>query len=249
MISAFFRPRLLQALGLAFLMGSTSAYATTDRGVGGLRIPGLFAPACQAIEYEPASVYDAPGGLRIGALVLDHPEYARESSAACVGSPVVGLQAEGRNSLVEVFQTAVGPDEPGLTVYQTTNFSGVTWVQGRTTTGAFWLPVSRARQYLSLERDLVQGLARFSEICENKNRCQPTSETFMRSVQAAGEERPNARFNNAYNIISRVTLSDGRGAYQVQLDRSLVPKFGKQLPLEALVPAVDYRGEVTGAFY
>ena len=203
---------------------------------GGLRIPGLFAVKCQAIAYEPAQVYDAPHGLRIGQLVLDHPEYALKTRASCNYQPLVYLRPEGRQTLVDVGLTEVSLDEPALSVYETTSHQGELWVQGRTATGAFWLPVAPPRQYLSLEQDLVQGLALFTETCDDMGRCLPATEAMTRLVSAAGLERVESCSQTAYDISELFVLPDGRRAYRVRLAESLLPKFQKKLPSTAVVP-------------
>ncbi len=235
----------LLPLGLGFAAPSRAE----DMPLGGLRVPTLFAAECMAIPFEPADVFDAPGGLRIGQLVLDHPEYARKTTSTCSFRPVAYLRAEGRGSLVDIRRMEVGYEEPSLAVFKVSQHMGVFWVQGRTPTGSFWVPVTSGRQYLSLERDLVQGLALLSESCDNEGRCQPLPESTVKLAQKAGEQRQDTCYGNAYDIVTSVTLPDGRRAYEVQLAEALEPKYGKSLPLKALVPTRDYRGRWTGFFY
>lgn len=237
----------LCALGLAL---SVSAGELQGGGVlGGVRLPTLFAAECQAIPYAPVDVFDAPEGLRIGQLVLDHPEYARKTTTACSFRPAARLKPEGLGNLLPVQVGEVGYEEPALVAYQVQTRNNQLWVQGHSNTGAFWLPVQRGAQYVSLEQDLVQGLARFSETCDQWGRCTPVADNVQRLAAHAGEERADSCYGNAYDIEGVVTLPDGRRAYRVRLAETLEPKYADKLPLQALVPTYDYQRRWTGFFY
>ncbi len=208
----------------------------------------MFAPECLAIPYEPVEVFDSPSGLRIGHLVLDHPEYARKSVADCVFRPTARLRPEGTHNQLPVYLQHLGPQEPSLAVFKVEDVNGQLWVQGRTQLGQFWLSVNGGRQFLSLERDLKQGLAALTETCDEVGRCLPTSVSTQRLAEAAGLERQDSCFANAYDIEAITRLPDGRLAYEVHLAPQLSAKYADKLPATARVPTRDYRGRWTGFF-
>lgn len=237
------------ALGTA-LAGAVGSLAQPDPGVlGGLRAPTLFAPECLAIAYEPVEVFDSPEGLRIGHLVLDHPEYARKTQSSCSFRPVAHFRPEGRANMLPVHLMDVGYEEPALAVFKAQPLSSRLWVQGRTQLGHFWVPVDQGRQYLSLERDLKQGLGSFTETCDELGRCTPVAARVEQLALQAGEERQDTCYGNAYEVEAIVTLPGGRAAYQVRLATTLEPKYEGKLPGTAFVPTYDFRGKWTGFFY
>lgn len=241
---------LCLATWLAVLLGPCAAMAQPAAGVvGGLRAPSLFAPECMAIPYSAVEVYDSPEGLRIGHLVLDHPEYARKNQGTCSFRPVAHFRPEGRSNLMEVQLIEVGYEEAALAVFKLQPLSTRLWVQGRTQLGQFWVPVEQGRQYLSLERDLKQGLASLSESCDEMGRCTPVNSTLQKLARRAGEERQDSCYGNAYEIEGIVTLPGGRAAYKVRLAESLEPKYEGKLPATALVPTYDFQGKWTGFFF
>ncbi len=239
-------------LGLAVLAGACAQAQTPPRTpaeLGGLRLPTHFAPECMAIPYEPLPVYDAPGGLRIGLLVLDHPEYARRTTRVCSFRPQPFFEVENNKRRVPVSVLEVGYEEAALSVYEVRTHQGVLWARGRTEQSNFWLPVSNGAQYVSYERDLAQGLERFTEQCQPDTGCRPVSRELEALVRQAGEERRDGCYGNAYDIEAVVDLPGGRRGYRVRLAESLVPKYQGRLPEETVVPTYDYRGRWTGFFF
>ena len=234
---------LVSALGFV-----ASAAAREPAELGILRVPSLSAKGCAAIPYEPVPVYGEPGGLRIGQLVLDHPEYARKSTETCAFRPQVRLQAEGRGDLQQVAVQALGEGETGIAVYRSTQHSGQTWIAGQTGTRSFWAPVNQGRRYLSLETELVHGLADLPETCDSLGRCQLTPTRVRQLARTAGEERSGTCQPHAYDIKAVVSLPDGRKAYVAHLAQDLRVKYESRLPAEVRVPTYDGRDRWTG-FY
>lgn len=238
---------LAAVLGVLFT-GPALAQPRQPAELGGLRMPTHFAPECMAIRYSPVAVYESPGGLRIGKLVLDHPEYALKTLKSCSFRPKAQLEPEGSMNLQDVNVIEVGYEEPALAVYETRTHLGVLWVRGRTRMNTFWLPVAAGREYLSYERELVQGLESLSEMCEEPEGCKPVSDLKRKLAERAGAERADSCYGNAYDIEELVQTPSGRWAYRVRLAESLIPKYGGKLPQEAIVPTYDYRGRWTGFF-
>lgn len=233
-----------------------SAAATEPQILGGLSLPTLYAPECQAVPYEAITAYQAPGGLRLGKLVLDHPEYARESRSSCSFRPRVHLQPEGLNNLLPVVSIAVGYETPAMAVLETRRIGSVSWYRGQAENSSFWVrdePEPSATLYRSYERHLVFGVALVSERCDEHGRCQPTTQSLQELAAQAGAERQDSCYGNAYDFVDSaeplVTLPQGRKAYKVRLAPALAVKYGGKLPAELLVPTYDYHGQWTGFFF
>lgn len=231
---------LLAAMGGNALAGSTL--------LGVARLPTLFAKGCAGIAYEPVSVYDSPGGLRIGKLALDHPEYVLKPSQKCSFSAEVVFSSEGGSRQEGVQAFDLGQAEKGLSVYSTQTYQKVLWVQGNTRFGRFWLPIEKGAQYQSLSQDLNQGLALLTETCDDSGQCTPVPAAVQRLAERAGLERADACRGNAYDVENIVTMPTGRAAYRVFLAETLAPKYQGKLPVTALVPVSDYKGNWTGLY-
>jgi hypothetical protein len=237
----------LWALAALALLNPLAVFAQSGPILGGLQLKGLFAPGCEAIAYEASPVYDAPGGLRVGQLVLDHPEYAARTVPHCSFRPQAQFVPEGQQVALDIALMELGAQEPALAVFETRTYRQVLWLRGKSKAGSFWLPAVSGRRYLSYERDLVQGLARFPELCDNLGRCGPTTQAFQKDVQRAGLERLDTCLGHAYEIEGIERLPDGRNAYRVRLAETLAPKFGSRLPLTSLVPTYE-SNQWTGLF-
>lgn len=224
------------------------AQSTSTAHIGAARLPSLFAPECNAVNYATVTVYDSPDGIRIGKLVLDHPEYVKTTQVPCVFKPEVYLTPEGTHQKLGVHVFELPQQETVLSVFEVSRYNGKLWAKGRTQYSTFWVPVTGARKYMSLEGDLKQGLRLFTEKCDELGRCQPTSAKLQKDVRAAASERPDGCGVSAYDIVDTLTLPTGRKAYRIRMAPSLTLKYGQSLPLEALVPTYDYRGVWTGAF-
>ena len=240
---------------LAAMAVALPAAALEPEELGGLRIYSLFAEGCAAIAYAPVPTYQTPGGLRAGRLILDHPEYAKESQKACSFRPKALLQLEGSTVTRDVLTLEVGYEEPGLSIFAVQQGQGTAWYQGKSEQSTFWVKASdiRGAQYLSFENDLVFGVTLLTESCDARGRCQPLPAKVQELAVEAGNYNVETCYGNAYVFSDYdakvVTLPTGRKAYKVQLAPSLVAKFGKELPLELLVPTYDFRGKWTGFHY
>lgn len=233
---------------LASLLCGFSAYAKEPEQIGALRIPSLFSPACEAIVYQPVAVFDAPGGISLGRLVLDHPEYAIEPQSSCSFRPRVFFQPTGQKSLLEAKTMEVGYEEPALLVLEVREYRGALWVQGALQSSRFWLPAPRASQLMTLEKELVHGLGGLPETCTSAGLCTPVSVTLQRLAQLAGEERADSCHGNAYDVTGFRVLPSGRKVYEVQLAQSLAVKYAGKLPKNTLVPVRDLSDRWTGIF-
>lgn len=251
-------PRLLHlALLLLPLCCVPSSWALEPAVLGGLSLPTLYAPACRAVPYAAVTIYQSPGGLRIGKLVLDHPEYARETRASCSFMPRVMLQPEGLNNQLAVESIEVGYETPAMAVYETRRNGDRTWYRGQAENGSFWVPSNGEpypTRYRSYERHLAMGVVLLSERCDELGRCQPTPPALQELAEQAGAERRDSCYGNAYEFSGAVeealvSLPQGRRAYRVRLASELAVKYTGKLPAELLVPTYDYRGRWTGFFF
>lgn len=243
------RLALLALLGAGGAVNTALAQASDIQG--GLRLPTLLASPCAALAYAPVPVYDTPGGLRIGSLVLDEPRFHQKAMAAgtaCSFRAKLQFQPEGRVNKMDVVLLPINPQDSVLAVFANQSYDGKLWVQGRTQFGRFWVSVAEGRQFENLERDLVQGLALFSERCDDLGRCTPVDDTTQRLVLKAGAERKDTCLGHAYEIEGIQKLPDGRAVYVVSLAETLAPKYAGQLPMTAKVPIKDFRGRWTGLF-
>jgi hypothetical protein len=230
------------------LTGAVQAREPAD--LGGLAIPSLSTPGCQAIAYQPVAVYDQPAGHPIGHLVLDHPEWARDGAGECDARPMIELAVQGQPA-APVVTREVAYEHAVPAIFETRVHQGAAWYQVRSATGQLaWLNATAHPDwaYQSLASDLVQGLAQLPERCTAQGRCEPTPPELQALVQRAGAARPGC-YGNAYDIVGPViTLPGGRQAYRVSLAPELVAAWGKRLPLQALVPTYDRQQQWTGFF-
>lgn len=244
--------RTFLAIGAyAFALGASPVHAQSDVPAGLAFLPSLLAPACAPVPYEPLPVYDFPGGVRSGQLVLDRPEWAqpspREPNEPCLQSPQLQVQLEGQNSLVPAPVLKVR-DEPTLVVQEVQSGPQGIWLKFESNKRRFWLPLARGVMFKSLERDLVQGLGMFNEVCDTLGECRPTSTAQRRLADDAALTRsPNCPLP-AYLVEGVATLPTGRRAYQVRLAPELWPQFAHQLPVQALVPVRGFDGQWSGMF-
>ena len=245
--------RAVTVAGVALLAAvGAQVQARTPDEVGLLELPTLLGVPCMRIPYEPVAVYAEPAGLRIGQLVLDHPEWVSKtlkvSPEKCTARATLQLQGEGLGALEPAKVLDATATTQALAVYETRSYRNQLWVQGRTRGVRFWLPVTPALEYKDLVVQLVQGVALFSETCDPLGRCQPAPDDIRRQVDKAAQERIGECVPYAYEVEQMVTLPGGRKAYQVRLSEELTPKHGTRLPKEALVPTYDYQGRWTGFF-
>jgi hypothetical protein len=227
------------------------ALARDPADLGGLAIPSLSSPGCQAIPYQAVAVYQRPAGQVIGQLVLDHPEWASTSSASCDVRPVMELALQGR-ARVPLLTREIANEHAVPAVFAVAMHDHVPWYQLRDEQGqSAWVPQADRQpwHFFSLEADLVQGLARLPETCTAQGRCSPTPDALQAMVEQAGAARPGCAAN-AYDIVGRVVvLPGGRHAYRVRLAPELSAAWGQRLPSQALVPTHDRQQRWTGFFF
>lgn len=235
----------------ATLLTAAPAWASADVPAGLAYLPSLLAPACAPVPYEPLPVYDFPGGVRSGQLVLDKPEWAkpapREPNEPCLQAPQLHVQLEGQKSLVPAPVLKVR-DEPTLVVQEVQTGPEGVWLKFESNKKRFWLPLARGVLFKSLERDLVQGLGLLNEVCDSLGECRPTSPAQRRLADDAALTRsPNCPLP-AYLVEGITQLPTGRRVYQVRLAPELWPQFAHQLPVQALVPVRGFDGQWSGMF-
>jgi hypothetical protein len=251
------RRPLLELWVLTCVVSGLSAGATAwaqDRepaDLGGLAIPWLSSPGCQAIPYQAVAAYKQPAGQVIGQVVLDHPEWAMTATDSCDARPQIQLAWTGQAPApLLTREIAYEHAVPAVFAHQTQQ--GSHWYQVRDERGrAAWLaaPTPSPWRYLSLESDLVQGLARLPETCTPQGRCTATPAALQTSVEQAGAARPGCA-GNAYDIVGPVIdLPGGRRAYRVSLAPELRAAWRTRLPAEAVVPTYDHQGHWTGLFF
>lgn len=215
-------------------------------------LPTLLAPACvPLVQYEPLPVYASPGGMRSGELVLDRPDWAqgplKDPKEPCLQSPKLEVQLNGQSKRVPA-PVFMARDEPTLLVQEVRSGPEGVWLRFGADGNRFWLPQARGALFKSLAKDLVQGLGLFTEICDSRGECRPTSDLVRRAADSAALARSPNCPAPAYLIAAHVTLSTGRAAYHVQLAPELLPQFGDSLPVEAIVPVTDFGGQWTGLY-
>lgn len=227
------------------------ALAREPADLGGISIPSLSSPGCQAIPYRALPVYHRPAGRLAGQLVLDHPEWADTSAESCDRRPSIQLDMDG-HAAIPLLTREIAYEHTVPAVFARQAHAGVWWYQIRDEQGReAWLPApsSSPWRYLSLEADLVQGLARLPETCTQQGRCTPTTAKLQALVEQAGGERPGCG-GNAYDMVGPVAvLPDGRRAYRVRLAPELMAAWGRRLPNHALVPTYDRQDRWTGQFF
>lgn len=242
-------------IGAALLAAVSHVRADELPSEGLLRLATLFSPECMAIPYEPVPVYDEAGGVRIGYLMLDKPELAKETQASCTYRPKVFFQADGQTTRWPVMIGEVSYEEPALAIFKRRELNGEAWYQGSLERTKFWVNSNTApgARYSDYAKDLVQGVIRIAETCDQLGRCQPTTQAFQKLADRAGAERQETCYGNAYEFVGAtptiVTLENGRKAYRVTLATELVGMYGDRLPKTLTVPVVDYSGKWSGFFY
>lgn len=87
--------KVLVALALGAGVTAASGQLQLDGPLGGIEVPSVSAPECEAISYRPVPLFDRPGGRAIGKLVLDHPELARTTQPSCEARPVMQIALPG----------------------------------------------------------------------------------------------------------------------------------------------------------
>lgn len=246
------RTRFLAAAATcAALLTAAPVWASADVPAGLAYLPSLLAPACAPVPYEPLPVYDFPGGVRSGQLVLDKPEWAkparREPNEPCLQAPQLHVQLEGQKSLVPAPVLKVR-DEPTLVVQEVQTGPEGVWLKFESNKKRFWLPLARGVLFKSLERDLVQGLGLLNEVCDSLGECRPTTPAQRRLADDAALTRsPNCPLP-AYLVEGVTQLPTGRRVYQVRMAPELWPQFAHQLPVQALVPVRGFDGQWSGMF-
>ena len=193
----------------------------------------------------------------MGRLVLDRPELAAQDQESCDERPVAQLERPGMPP-VAVDTLEVDYGEPAMAVLEVAGKQSSRWYRGRAGGITFWVRAqaskgAREPQYLSFEHNLVFGIERIPEACDSTGRCRPISKEVQDLAAKAGQENEGTCYGNAYGFAEEVPdvvkLPGGRNAYRVVLDPALVPKYGKHLPLQLLVPTYDSSGAWTGFFY
>lgn len=228
-----------------------AASAREPADLGGLSIPSLSSPDCQAIAYQPVAAYDAPAGRRTGQLLLDPVPWARQADTPCEHRPQIQLAIAGQPTAA-LLTREIANEYAVPAVFARRTHSGTVWYQLRDDRARqVWVPAPAAQhvRYVSLESDLVQGLATMPETCTPQGHCTPSPSSLQALVAQAGAARPGC-YGNAYDIVGPpVLLPGGRRAYRVSLAPELLAAWGRRLPRRALVPTYDQQVRWTGFFY
>jgi hypothetical protein len=219
--------------------------------LGGLAIPSLSRPGCQAIAYQAVPAYNRPSGQVVGQLVLNHPELASSGADACDARPVIQLLEPGQ-APAALLTREIAYEHAVPAVFAQQAQGTKRWYQVRDEQGRqAWLaePTGTLWRCLSLESDLVQGLARLPETCTPQGHCTAAPSALQAAAEQAGATRPGC-FGNAYDIIGPVITPPGsRRVYRVALAPELVSEWGTRLPRQALVPTCDAQQVWTGFFF
>lgn len=240
--------KFVRQLVLLLLAASPLASFSAPAPIGLARAPSLLGVGCSAVVYEPVPVFDSPGGVRIGKLVLDEPALVAKERKSCPYQPKLQFLPESQTVGWDVKVEARGTLEQAIAVYKVVDHARSLWLLGQSNVGSFWLPVARGVSYESYEVDLVQGLDLFSEQCEPDGRCTPVHPELQKKILRAGQERQDPCNPQAYDIEGVTVLQGGRKAYRVRLAEPLLARYADSLPVTALVPIKDFRGEWTGYF-
>lgn len=226
-----------------------SAKAGISASIGMLTLPTLLSAPCEAVEnLREIDVYDSPDGLRIGKLTLDRLDWAKTAEPGCSALPQLVFQVEGQDTQNAVLLSEHARELPAMAVYREESRKSGVWVEGRHRWGGFWVNATQAGHYYSLYRDLVQGISRLSETCDDHGRCQPAPpewDKLLRQANAIRQQRGDA---GAYEILGIERLDNGRLAYVVKLAAGLRQFEERGLPRFARIPILDYRGHWTGYF-
>lgn len=222
--------------------------------VGLLALRTLYPVSCHLADYQSVPVYDSPGGLRVGQLVLDHPEYAQADPPNCGFQPRVMLQPEGLQTLRPVQSAQLNATQQALVVLAVQHSAGADWYLAKAGFSQVWLSsedLGKTQSYFDLISALTTGIAKPTETCTPDGQCQPLSEQRLQVVEKAGEDRPDSCYKNAYDLDTSqgtflTRLPGGRLVYRAKLALSLVPKYQGKLPDKLLVPVYDDTGKWTG---
>lgn len=237
----------MKALFTACLLTLFAAFpkASMAEGLGYVELPTLNPAGCELNAYAPVSVYDSPNGVRIGKLVLDHPEYLTGGASPCAFQPVLYFNPEGSNRLLDVYVTTFPGKSDRLTAFSVDIRGSATWVQGKTQYTKFWLSVPTSK-YFSFSDDLAVGVSNLTETCDGLGRCSPTTLSVRQLVLKASDDRGDKCKPFAYDITEVVRLPSGPKAYRIELAAKLLPKYGARLPRYALIRQKDHEGSLTG---
>jgi len=236
---------------------SVSVSERAQEPLGGLRLPGLFGPACAAIAYRPVPVYEGVQGRRLGRLVLDHPERVQATTPSCEAPPLAQLESLDGTAPQPVLTLEVSYEEPALAVLRQERQAGERWYQGLANGRTFWIRSLDApgHEYLDFEADLVQGVAEIQEACSPDGRCRPLAPALVALIRRAGAAREDSCYGAAYELepgpgeLKRLRLPGGRWVYRMRLADSLRPAYTGRLPTELLVPSRDAHGRWVGYFF
>jgi hypothetical protein len=237
---------LLASAMLSLLAGACHARAPLEMGLA--RLPSLSTPQCEAIPYEPLPVFNTPGGVRIGLLVLDNPDYAKATSKDCLYRPRVFFQPEGLNRVQPVKGWMREDNGWDASVFEDVYSFGSIWLRLQSAHLAIWIRKPSNARYQSLELNLVQGFDTIPELCGTDGVCLPTTKAFGKLVHTAGDERRSSCTGSAYEVVGTLQLPDGRRAYKGVLADELLPKYSGKLPIEVVVPTYDRLDRWTGLF-
>jgi hypothetical protein len=233
----------------ALALVSAQSFSQVSPLLGMLQLPTLLAPACEAVPvFNEVPVFESPDGLRIGKLTLDRPDWVEAPEPGCSAQPQLVFQVDGQEAQHPVAISQLSKTLPAMAVYQEEQRNSGMWVQGRHRWGGFWVNANRAGQYLSLHRDMVQGLSRLSETCDNEGRCQPAPANWDKMLQQANAVRQAQGAHGAYEILGIERTGAGRMVYVAKLSSGLRQFVEKGLPIWVRVPVIDYRGRWTGFF-
>lgn len=216
--------------------------------LGGATVSSLMTAECQSINYEPVPVYQNINGKRLGTLKLDKPELARIDQSSCESRPSVFLHLKSKAAPIPADTLEVSYGESALVVVRSQVVDGTRWVRGKAGTQYYWMPVTPAVKYQSLDEDLVQGVEVFEEVCTQPGECMTAPASFRTKVEEAGNLREDTCYNNAYELMDKKRGADGRLYYHLELAGSLQGQALK-LPTHVWVPAWTKTKRWTGFFF
>jgi len=248
------RAWLNAVLSPLLLTTAAAAAAQETLPAGVAHLPSLLAAPCSGLAiYEPLAVYDFAGGVRIGSLVLDRPDWATQPKKPdagvqnCLQDVKLQVQLQGKESGLDAPVLSLST-EPVLLVSKTQVSANTLWLMFQAGPRRFWLPQRQGVQFRSLERDLVQGLGAVLETCSEMGECRPTDIALRRLVdEAALLQSPNCPLP-AYEVTAHRQLPSGRWVYEAELAPALQGRYAGRLPLSVRVPVRDSAGQWSGFF-
>jgi len=241
---------LAMSFAVSFAVGSATlaqpAFANDVIEAYGVPATLLGAP-CAAVPYAPIPAYAAVGGKVLGQLVLDHPEYVKETTESCSDLPLVQLQIEEYTAPVAISEWSYETNGIGLyALAPVADDATQLWTQAKADGRAFWikLPIASVKMYEELAY-LPQDL---TVVCTAPGQCAPAEADFTADL-ARSKGQVQSCYDEAYTIVGRAS-ANGLNYYELKREELNGGSAAfPHLPETIYIPTRSETGQHTGYFY